>query len=206
MCKGEREVCNQKEKRLIVHLSSGTHGFCVANAPVQHRNAARAILGYCDHGMRACPWVSVAYDGIRTGHFGSRTDCLLDQQTFAPYSDMSPYTREWSSVLLVQQGLGSSREPTHEEHLIRMDEAIGVEARKAWQRTCDLKRKASEALDNVFSHRERTRRISNEHAWAEALVNDGLGTLEQAVRAAPQATHSRAGQRKQRNKVPARGH
>ena len=29
-----------------------------------------------------------------------------------------------------------------------------------------------------MSHRERTRRIANEHARAEALVNDSLGTLE----------------------------
>ena len=28
------------------------------------------------------------------GHFGSRTDCQLDQYTFAPYSDMSRYTRD----------------------------------------------------------------------------------------------------------------
>ena len=69
-------------------------------------------------------------------------------------------------------------------------EEICVEARKVWQRTYDLKRKASEAQDNVFSYRERTRRISNEHARAEALVNDGLGSLGQAVRAAAQATHS----------------
>ena len=53
----------------------------------------------------------------------------------------------------------------------------------------DLKRKASEAQDNASSHRERTRRVSNEHARVE-LVNDGLGSLGQAVRAAAQATHS----------------
>ena len=69
-------------------------------------------------------------------------------------------------------------------------EAICAEARKAWQRTCDLKRKASEAQDNVFSHRETTRRTSNEHARAEALVDDGLGSLGQAVRAAAQAAYS----------------
>ena len=63
-------------------------------------------------------------------------------------------------------------------------EAIWVEARKAWQRTYDLKRKASEAQENVFSHRERTRRISNEHARAGRLVNDGLDSLGQAVRSA----------------------
>ena len=69
-------------------------------------------------------------------------------------------------------------------------EARCVDARKAWQRTYDLKRKASEAQENVLSNRERTRRISNEHARAEAHVNDGLGSLGQAVRAAAKATHS----------------
>ena len=70
-------------------------------------------------------------------------------------------------------------------------ETICVEARKAWQRTYDLKkRKASVAQENLLSHRERTRRISNEHARAEAQVNDGLGSLGQAVRAAAQTTHS----------------
>lgn len=54
-------------------------------------------------------------------------------------------------------------------------EAICVEARKAWQRTYDLKRKAS------FSHRERTRRILHEHARAEGLVNDCLGSWGQAA-------------------------
>ena len=51
---------------------------------------------------------------------------------------------------------------------------ICVEGRKAWQKTYDLKRKASEAHENLMSHRERTRRISNEHARVKALVNDSL--------------------------------
>ena len=69
-------------------------------------------------------------------------------------------------------------------------EAICVEARRAWQKTCDLKLKASEAHENLMSHRERTRRTSNEHARAEALVNDSLGILGHAVRDAAAATHS----------------
>ena len=56
-------------------------------------------------------------------------------------------------------------------------EVICVEARKAWQRTYDVKRKASEAQENLFSHSERTRKISNEHAGVEAHVNDGIGSL-----------------------------
>ena len=55
---------------------------------------------------------------------------------------------------------------------------------KAWQRTYDLKREASEAQESVFSHRVRTRRFSNEHARAAGLFNDALGSLGQAVRAA----------------------
>ena len=67
---------------------------------------------------------------------------------------------------------------------------ICVEAKKAWQRTYDVKRKASEAQENLLSHRGRTMRISNEHARAEAHVNDGIGSLGLAVRAAAKATHS----------------
>ena len=88
-------IVGRVSRRLSVHLSSCTHGFCVAPAPVQHSFASRALLGYCDHGVRAhLVGVSVANDGILTGHFGSRTDCLPDQHTSAPYSDMSRYTRE----------------------------------------------------------------------------------------------------------------
>ena len=61
---------------------------------------------------------------------------------------------------------------------------------RARQKTHDLKRKASKAQENLLSHRERTRRISNEHGKAEALVNDSLGALGHAVRHAAQATHS----------------
>ena len=43
-------------------------------------------------------------------------------------------------------------------------------------------RKASKAQENVLSHKERTRRFSNEHARTQGLVNDALGSLGQAVR------------------------
>ena len=69
------EIFGRVSLRLSVHLSSCTHWFCVAPAPVQHCYVARAKIGYCDHD--ACAnllGVSVAYDGIGTGHFGSRTD------------------------------------------------------------------------------------------------------------------------------------
>ena len=56
-------------------------------------------------------------------------------------------------------------------------ETICVEARKAWQRTFDLKKKASGAQENLLSHRERTRRISNDHARAEPQVNDSPGDV-----------------------------
>ena len=41
----------------------------------------------------------------------------------------------------------------------------------------------------MLSQWERTGRFSNEHARMEGLVNDALGSLGQAVRAAVQATH-----------------
>ena len=61
-------------------------------------------------------------------------------------------------------------------------EAICVEARRAWQKTYDLKRKANEAQENLFFHRE--------HARADFLVNKSLGALGYAVKDAATATHS----------------
>ena len=57
-------------------------------------------------------------------------------------------------------------------------------------RTFEVKRKASEIQESVATHRERTRRITNEHARGEGHVNNGIGSLGQAVHAAAKATHS----------------
>ena len=61
---------------------------------------------------------------------------------------------------------------------------------KALHRTYDIKRKASEIQESVATHKERTRRIANEHARAEGHVNDGIGSLGQAVQSTATATHS----------------
>ena len=54
---------------LFVHLSSYTHGLCVAPAPLHHCSPARAIHGYCDHRVRSCLLgFSFAYDCTRVGH------------------------------------------------------------------------------------------------------------------------------------------
>ena len=124
-------------------------------------------------------------------------DCLQDELDCSG-EDMANAAREFSNCWAAQEAAAAAatasavRQAAHFERsaLAEHHEAICVEARKAWQRTYDLKRKASEAQENVLSHRERTRRISNEHARAEAHVNDGLGSLGQAVRAAAKATHS----------------
>ena len=65
-----------------------------------------------------------------------------------------------------------------------------VDAKKALQRTQEVKRKATEIQEDVVFHRERTRRITNEHARAEGHVNDGIGSLGKALQAAARATHS----------------
>ena len=71
----------------------------------------------------------------------------------------------------------SNRRATHE--------AICVEVRRAWHKTYELKCKATEAQENMISHRERTRHITTEHARAEALVSNSLGHRDAAA-----ATHS----------------
>ena len=86
-------------RRLIVHLSSCAHRVCVEPAPSHHRSPAHAIHGYRCQCVCACLLrFSVAYGGIRAGHFGSRTDCLPDHHTFAPYSNMSRYAREYGQA------------------------------------------------------------------------------------------------------------
>ena len=69
-------------------------------------------------------------------------------------------------------------------------EVICVDAKKALHRTFEIKRKATETQDDVATHRERTRPITNEHARTEGHVNDGIGSLGRALQAAAKATHS----------------
>ena len=57
---------------------------------------------------------------------------------------------------------------THESDLRGSSESLAS--------THDLKRKVCEAQENVLSHRERTRRFSNEHTRTEALVSDALNS------------------------------
>ena len=75
-----------------------------------------------------------------------------------------------------------NRRAAHEEKI--------VDAKKALQRTLEVKRKATEIQEDVAIHRERTRRITNEHATAEGHVNDGTGSLGKALQAVARATHS----------------
>ena len=60
---------------------------------------------------------------------------------------------------------------------------ICIEVKKACLKISELKRKATEVQENMISHRERTRIIANEHAIAEALVNNSMGNVECLVRA-----------------------
>ena len=102
--------------------------------------------------------------------------------------DLATASREFSNCWATQEEANAKLCIAFREICNRRaaHEVICVEARRARQKTI----KASEAQETQFSHREGTRSISNEHARAEALVNDGLGTLGQAVRDAAQATHS----------------
>ena len=65
-----------------------------------------------------------------------------------------------------------------------------LQVKKASQRTAELKRKATEAHEKTRSHRERCRRITNEHTRSEAAVNHSLGFLGWCVKETAAATHS----------------
>ena len=69
-------------------------------------------------------------------------------------------------------------------------DGLSVAAKQALQRTQEVKCKATEIQEDVAIYRERTRRITNEHARAEGHVNDGIGSLGKAMQAAARATHS----------------
>ena len=86
--------------------------------------------------------------------------------------DLATAAREFSNCWAAQEAAIEKTSSAFREVCNRRaaHEAICVEARRAWQKTYDLERKASEAQENLLSHSERTRRISNEHAKAEALV------------------------------------
>ena len=68
-------------------------------------------------------------------------------------------------------------------------EATCAEAKKASQRTFEVKRKATEAHDKMSSYRERSRRVTNDHARSESAGNKRLGWLDRCVQKTAQATH-----------------
>ena len=76
----------------------------------------------------------------------------------------------------------SNRRAAHEE--------LCVDAKKALQRTLEAKLKATDIQEDVAIHRERTRRITNEHARAEGHVNDGIGSWVKPCKPLARATHS----------------
>ena len=94
------EVDGRASRRLqLSHLSS-THKFCVAPAPLHHRSPARAIHGYCDQ----CVCAHVSWDSLlhmivlaQAISVHGQTVCCA-QYTFAPYSNMSRYTREYGQA------------------------------------------------------------------------------------------------------------
>ena len=131
----------------------------------------------------------IVCSGLRGG--AQKEPERLQDELDCSCEDLATASREFSNRA-TQEAASAKLSSAFREvcHRRAANEAICVEARRAWQKTCDLKRKASEAHENLLSHKEKTRRISNEHASADGLVNDSLGTLGQAVRAAVQATRS----------------
>ena len=52
----------------------------------------------------------------------------------------------------------------------------------AGAKTIELKRKADDARDSTRSHRERCRRATCEHVWAEEELDNSLGCLGDLVK------------------------
>ena len=109
------------------------------------------------------------------GRLQDDLDCLCDALTAA--------TKQFSDYWAAHEATGvklcsafrevCNRRAAHEE--------ICVGAKKALHRTFEIKGKATEIQEDVAAHRDRTRRITNEHVRAEGHVNDGIGSLGQAT-------------------------
>ena len=113
------------------------------------------------------------------GRLQDDLDCSSDALTAA--------TKEFSDCWAAHEATGGKLCNAFREVCNRCaaHEDFCVDAKKALQRTFEIKRKASEA-----AHRERTRRITDEHARAEGHVNDGIGSLGEAMQAVAKATPS----------------
>ena len=118
------------------------------------------------------------------GNLQEDLDCSCD--------DLAAATEEFSDCWAAHEATDVALSNAFREVCNRraIHEVICVEAKKALHRTFEIKRKASEIQEGLATHRERTRRITNEHARAESHVNDGIGSLEQAVQVPAKATHN----------------
>ena len=112
----------------------------------------------------------------------SRLQDDLDSSSDALTAATKDFTDCWAAHEATGVGLCNAfREVTNRR---AAHDELCVDAKKALQRTLEAKRKATEIQEDVAIHRERTRRVTNEHARAEDHVNDGRGSLGKALQAA----------------------
>ena len=118
------------------------------------------------------------------GRLQDDLDCSCD--------DLGAATKEFSDCWAAHEVTGVQLRNAFREVCNRRatHEVMCIEATKVLHRTFEIKRKASEVQEGLSTHRERARRITNEHARAEGHVNDGIGSLGRAVQAAAKATLS----------------
>ena len=114
-----------------------------------------------------------------------KEQCRLQDDLDSSNDALTTATKDFPDCWAAHEGTGarqcsafrevSNRRAVHDE--------LCVAAKKALQRTLEVKRKATEIQEDVAIHRERTRRLTNEHARAEGHVNDGRGSLGKAQQA-----------------------
>ena len=172
------KVCdlNQKSVQALDALAKeyGHHGQCHTRARGRRHTACRDP--------------EVAEELERTKKEQNRPQDDLDSSSDAKTAATKDFTDCWAAHEVAGVRLCNAfREVSN--HRAAHDE-LCVAAKKALQRTLEVKRKATEIQEDVAIHSERTRRITNEHARAEGHVNDGIGSLGKALQAAAQATHS----------------
>ena len=158
---------NQKSMQALDALAKEYVDFEVTVANVTHEQEARDTL----HAAT----LEVAEELERTLKEQGRLQDDPDNSSDA----LTAATKDFSDCWAAHEATGvklcnafrevSNRRAAHEE--------LCVDAKKALQRTLEVKRKATEIQEDVAFCREQIRRITNEHARAEGHINDGIGSL-----------------------------
>ena len=172
---------NQKSVQTLDALAKEYVDFEVTVAYVTHEQEAGHTLHVAT--------LEVAEELERSLKKQSHLQHDLDSSSDALTAATKDFTDSWAAHEATGVGLCNAfREVSNRR---------AAQTNSAWtqRRRCaatHIRSEATELQEDVAIHRERTRRITNEHARAEGHVNDDIGSLGKALQAAARATHRTA--------------